>query len=313
MKTVNNPWFATLVPAAFGFGLTVFCVRGFEFYGWSLFLGLPLAVSFMSAFFTSYRRQVTFGRAYWISVLSLLALGAAIVSFALDGLICLLMALPLAMLLAVAGAAIGRALGGASRGGMGTALPLLMVFLLPGLVAFDHATVQAPPLRRVVTSVVIDAPVERVWETVITFPKITDPPEGIFRCGIAYPIEARIDGTGVGAVRHCIFSTGSFVEPITTWDEPRLLAFDVSESPPPMKELSFHEELDAPHLHGHMASEKGQFRLIGQDGKVVLEGTTWYRHSLAPQWYWGPITDFMIHRIHERVLNHIERSSESSP
>lgn len=96
-------------------------------------------------------------------------------------------------------------------------------------------------------------------------------------------------------------------------NEPRLLAFDVSESPPPLKELSFHEELDAPHLHGHMASEKGQFRLIQQDGKVVVEGTTWYRHSLAPQWYWAPITDVMIHRIHERVLNHIERSSGSSP
>lgn len=313
MKAINNPWFAILVPAVFGFGLTALCVRGFEFYGWSLFLGLPLAVSFMSAFFTSYRRQVRFVRAYGISILSLLALGALIVILALDGLICLLMAFPLAMILAVFGATVGWSLGGRSRGGMGTALPLLLMFLLPGLVAFDHATVQAPPLRAVVTQVVIDAPVERVWETVVAFPKITDPPDGIFRCGIAYPIEARIDGTGVGAVRHCIFSTGSFVEPITTWDEPRLLAFDVRESPPPLKELSFHEELNAPHLHGHMASEKGQFRLIEGDGKVTLEGTTWYRHSLAPQWYWGPITDFMIHRIHERVLNHIERSSESSP
>jgi len=310
LKIINSIWFATLVPALLGFGLTALCVRGFEFYGWSLFLGLPVAVSFLSAFCTSYRRQVSFGSAYWTSAISLLVLGGFILVLALDGLICVLMASPLAFVLALIGAFAGRAFGSSCGGGIRSSLPLLLVFLLPGLVGFDHATVSPPPLRQVTTRVVINAPIDRVWQTVIAFPKITAPVDGIFRCGIAYPIEARIDGTGVGAIRHCIFSTGPFVEPITRWDEPTLLAFDVSESPPPMKELSFYEELDAPHLHGHMASERGQFRLIEQDGKVLLEGTTWYKHSLAPQWYWGPISDYMIHRIHERVLNHIKKTAE---
>ena len=31
--------------------------------------------------------------------------------------------------------------------------------------------------------------------------------------------ESELD-LAVGAVRHCIFSTGPFVEPITVWDEP---------------------------------------------------------------------------------------------
>ena len=55
---------------------------------------------------------------------------------------------------------------------------------------------------------------------------------------MACPISAEIEGKGVGAVRHCIFTTGAFVEPITVWDEPNTLAFDVTEQPPPMKELS---------------------------------------------------------------------------
>ena len=44
-----------------------------------------------------------------------------------------------------------------------------------------------------------------------------------------------IEGEGVGAVRHCVFSTGAFVEPITIWNEPRHLRFDVTAMPEPMR------------------------------------------------------------------------------
>lgn len=309
-RVLQNFWFATVVPALIGFGLAALSVRGFNHYGWSLFLGLPLAVSFLSAFCTSFRREVSGSTAYGRSVVSILFLGGFILIFALDGFICLLMALPLAMLLALPGSLFGQSLGAACRRGARSVLPLIFVLLFPGLVAFDRATNPPPPLRAVTTSVVIHAPIERVWQTVIAFPKISAPPDGIFLCGIAYPIEARIEGSGVGAVRHCVFSTGAFVEPITAWQEPELLAFDVQSSPPPMKELSLYEHLEAPHLHGHMVSHRGQFRLIQRGDEVVLEGTTWYTHTLAPQWYWGPISDYLIHRIHERVLNHIKQTAE---
>ena len=146
---------------------------------------------------------------------------------------------------------------------------------------------------------------------VVAFPRIAEPPRGVFRWGIAYPIEARIEGQGVGAVRYCTFSTGDFVEPITAWEEPVRLAFDVTENPPPMKEISIHRDLHAPHLHGHMVSKRGQFHLKQQGNQVLLEGTTWYTHSLSPAFYWGMISDEIIHRIHRRVLLHIKRHSEN--
>jgi len=223
VKTINSRWFATIVPALLGFGLAAICVRGFEFYGWSLFLGLPVAACFLSAFCTSFRREVSFGSAYWTSVVSLLLLGGFILLFALDGLVCLLMAFPLAMALGLIGVSFGRQLGSSCRGGVRSALHLQLVLLFPGLVAFDRTTTPPPPLRTVTTSVIIHAPIERIWRTVIAFPEITEPADGIFRFGIAYPIEARIEGSGVGAIRHCVFSTGSFVEPITDWQEPTLL------------------------------------------------------------------------------------------
>ena len=300
------------MPALVGFGLAAFCVQNLQFYGWSLFLGVPVVVGFLSAFCLSFRREVSQSAAVRAATVSVLLLGGVMIVFAMDGVICLLMALPLALCFAIVAAAMGRVAGRACGRGVRSALPLLVVFLFPAFVAFDYTSRAAPPVRSVTTSVVVHAPIEQVWNGVITFPKITEPLSGIFCLGIAYPIEARIEGSGVGAVRHCIFSTGSFVEPITKWQQPDLLAFDVQSSPPPMKELSPYEQINAPHLHGHMNSQRGQFRLIQREGKVILEGTTWYTHTLAPQWYWGPISDYMIHRIHERVLNHIKRTVEGN-
>jgi len=307
---LNHKATAILLPAIIGLGGAALSVRAFEQYGWSLFLGLPIVVSFLSAFSWCFKRKKPFGSAYGVSCLSILALGGLILIFALDGLICLLMALPLALALALIGSAFGRLAGSFFGGSAGTSIVSLLIVSFPFLVGFENATTPEPHIREVSTSVVIDASIEDVWDTVIAFPEIIDSPKGIFRLGIAYPIEARIEGDGVGAVRYCTFSTGSFVEPITDWDEPNLLAFDVTENPPPMKEISIYGDLHAPHLQGHMVSKKGQFQLSERDGKVLLRGTTWYTHSISPEFYWGLVSDEIIHRIHFRVLNHIKKHTE---
>jgi hypothetical protein len=309
-RVLNHKATAILLPAVIGLGGAALSVRTFEQYGWSLFLGLPIIVSFLSAFFWSLKRNKSFGSAYGISCLSILALGGLILVFAIDGLICLLMALPLALALALVGATFGRLAGSSVGGPAGVSIASLLTLSFPFLVGFEHSTAPEPDIREVSTSVVIDAQIEEVWNIVIAFPEITEAPKGIFRLGIAYPIGARIEGDGIGAVRYCTFSTGSFVEPVTVWDAPHLLAFDVTENPPPMQELSIYGDFQAPHLHGHMVSKKGQFRLSERDGKVLLEGTTWYTHSISTEFYWGLVSDEIIHRIHLRVLNHIKMQTE---
>ena len=124
-------------------------------------------------------------------------------------------------------------------------------------------------------------------------------------------MRATISGRGVGAFRHCEFSTGPFVEPITTWDEPRRLAFDVVEQPHPMHELSPYRTLHPPHLDGFFRSRQGQFLLTPlPDGRTRLEGTTWYTQKLWPASYWQRWTDYLVHTIHRRVLNHIQAEAE---
>jgi hypothetical protein len=147
---------------------------------------------------------------------------------------------------------------------------------------------------------------------VVAFRPLDEPTDWLARAGLAYPRSARIVGTGVGAVRYCEFSTGAFVEPITGWEPGRRLAFDVIASPPPLRELSPYPNVKAPHLDGFLRSRRGEFRLTPlPGGRTRLEGRTWYELDMAPDGYWRPIADWLIHRIHERVLTHIRHLVEN--
>jgi hypothetical protein len=112
-------------------------------------------------------------------------------------------------------------------------------------------------------------------------------------------------------VRHCEFTTGTFVEPITVWDEPHRLAFDVAEQPHALRELSPYRHVHPPHLEGYLESTHGEFvlqELPGNRTRVI--GRTWYHFEMYPQQYWTLWSDLIIHRIHERVLNHVRQHAE---
>ena len=75
-----------------------------------------------------------------------------------------------------------------------------------------------------------------------------------------------------------------------------------------------HKNVYPKHLDNFLVSRKGQFLLEPlPGGRTRLEGTTWYTHNLWPAEYWQVWSDFMIHRIHERVLVHIKKLAETSP
>jgi len=186
-----------------------------------------------------------------------------------------------------------------------------LILLAPGVQWIEHAVAARPPLYEVRTAIDVQAPPEVVWQQVVAFTEIPPPTELIFRAGIAYPIRAEMLGSGPGAERHCVFSTGSFVEPIQIWNPPRQLKFSVSSNPPPLEEWSPYSHIEPPHLHGYLLSEGGQFLLTPlAGGGTRLEGTTWYQHGLWPAAYWRLWSDAVIHRIHLRVLRHIQEEAE---
>ncbi len=281
-------------------------------YGWGLFVALPFCLGMFSVLLYSYHSPRDWWKCLNVALLPVGILGIVLIFVAMEGVICVLMAAPFALGLAALGGMLGYTIQAHHwRPKQTPAMLSIVMLMIPASFGIEHAAALTPPVFMVRTAIEVNAPPERVWNEVVAFAEIPPPKELLFRAGIAYPIRAEISGHGVGAVRHCVFSTGPFVEPIEVWDEPRLLKFGVTANPAPLNELSPYGNIQPPHLHGYFVSEKGQFSLTAlPGGRTRLEGTTWYQHTMWPAGYWHLWSDYIIHRIHLRVLNHISQEAE---
>ncbi len=304
----KRKWLSVGLTVAIAGLLTLWGIYGNHDYGIALFILTPLFIGAGSTILYGWQKEITKKEAWKIGFLTLGIFTAGLLVFAIEGVICIAMVAPIALLLTWIGSLLGYVIVDRTPDNAPTAL-LILVGVIPAMGFIEKDS--KPTLTSVVTAMEINAAPQIVWKNVIEFPQLDKPTEFIFRTGIAYPINAKIDGTGVGAVRNCNFTTGSFVEPITVWDEPRLLKFDVVEQPEPMKEISFWD-IDAPHLHDYFISKQGQFKLTElPNGNTLLEGTTWYYHNIRPEFYWRFWSSHIIHKIHERVLIHIKKNAES--
>lgn len=304
----KRKWIAVGITVTISILLTLLGIYFYRDYGIALFILTPFFMGACPAILYGSKKQINKIEAWKIAFLSLVIFTIGLLFFAIEGLICIAMAAPIAILFTWIGSLIGYFI--VSKTGKSSFVVILVLFSAIPTTAFIEKDIK-PELTSVVTSIEIEADLSVVWKNVVEFPELSDPNEFIFKTGIAYPINAKIKGTGVGAIRYCNFTTGSFVEPITVWDQPNLLAFDVLEQPAPMKEVSFWD-IDAPHLHDYFVSRKGQFKLTKlPNGNTLLEGTTWYYHNIKPAAYWKGWSNYIVHKIHERVLNHIKQNAEN--
>lgn len=303
----KRKWFAIGITVIISGLLTLLGIYGIREYGIAMFILTPLFIGSCSTILYGLKKEITQSDAMLIGFITLGIFTITLLLFAIEGVICIAMAAPIGLLLTWAGSLIGYLILKKIPKNAPTSM-LILIATIP-IMAFIEKD-KIPKLTSVVTSIDISADPETVWKNVVEFPQLEEPTEIIFKTGIAYPINAKIEGTGVGSVRYCNFTTGSFVEPITVWNEPRILKFDVVEQPAPMKELSFWD-IDAPHLHDYFVSKQGQFKLTAlPNGKTRLEGTTWYYHNIKPAFYWQRWSEHIIHKIHYRVLTHIKYNSE---
>lgn len=295
---------ASFLSAAILTAITYLAIFAFGSYGLALFVLVPFLVGFLPICINQkYIDQKD--KSFKIGYLTLAFYFILLIISAMEGAICIVMALPLELLLCYIGMQVAEL---CINKKVNNSLPIILLCLTP---LFSFLEKDATPSTHTVTSeIIVNVPIEEVWNHIIEFPHLEQPTEFIFKVGISYPIHAHIEGTGVGAIRYCTFSTGSFVEPITVWQEPTLLAFDVLEQPKPMTEISWYN-LDAPHLDDYFLSNKGEFRMKAiNKTQTKITGTTWYIHKIKPEWYWQIWSDKIIHKIHNRVLNHIKANAE---
>lgn len=306
---------ALLVSSAAGafvlIGTLAISVGSLKAYGAGLFIGAPFVMGYgVVALLFHLDPKANLGRGILAAVLAAVLSLLPLVLMATEGLVCILMALPLMLILVLLGAFLAWVFSPRPRWRLsGTASAFV---LLPLLMIRDAFLPGTPLLRCVSSEVIVDAGPSTVWTRVIAFPELPPPTELVFRAGVACPLSANISGTGVGAVRRCEFSTGAFVEPITIWDPERELSFDVTSQPDALREWTLWAGPRPPHLDGYLQSRRGQFQLEAlPDGRTRLTGRTWYELRMGPEAYWALWADPLIHTIHLRVLKHVKQLSEA--
>ena len=278
-------------------------------YGYGLFIASPFVIGLTTAYLANRHADVGRKRTTVLVLCGLGLGGLALLGLAFEGVICLVIASPLIGVMGVVGGLLGRALarlGTRRRGGslMSVAfVPLLMIaeVALPPKAGFDN-----------VASIEVDAPPAAVWDAVVHMGPIPDAPAAPFRWGLVYPMRGEIMGTGVGAIRRGVFSTGVAYEKVTEWEPERKLSFIVLSDPPTMREFSPYQHVNAPHQIGYFKTLDARFTIAPlADGKTRLSLATRHELDLEPALYWTPFAIWATHANKARVLRHFRQQAEA--
>lgn len=280
----------------------------FGAYGWGLFVMTPFLVGVTTAYMANRRVPLESGRTVPL-VMAAAGLGAlALVMFALEGIICVLLAAPLGAVVALAGGALGRA---AALARQRRDKPFMSIALLPAVFALEAAM---PPAAPIMTSetIVISALPPAVWGALTSSDPIASPPGLVARAGFAFPIRGRLIGEGIGALRLGEFSTGTARERITEWAPGSRLTFKVVSQPPAMEEMSPYRRVHAPHVSGYFETAETSFELDAlPGGGTRLTARASHTLRMDPVLYWEPMARWAIRQNVERVLLDLKQKAEA--
>jgi uncharacterized membrane protein YhaH (DUF805 family) len=279
----------------------------FGTYGYGMFVASPFVIGAMTGYLANRRANVdlslTLKLVAWATVLG----GVALVVFALEGAVCIVLAAPLGIGVALVGGMLGRAIARRQRRSRDT---ISAVALLPLTFALE-ALLPPKTSFETVETLVVDAPPKRVWDAIVHMAPIDAPLALPFRLGVAYPVSGEIVGEGIGALRRGEFSTGTAIEQVTEWLPGRKLAFTVLNAVPAMRELSPYADVHAPHVIGYFRTTLTSFELVPSlDGGTEITERTSHQLRLDPIFYWLPLARWIIHENNARVLSHIKRQAE---
>jgi hypothetical protein len=315
-------WIGAVLGIAYGlfarlmFGLDQTSGTLFGVMSSSFILGVPVALGFLTVWMGDYRKTYSWGRRVlmpWLS--SLVCLGCCLL-FAWEGLICVFLWLPFVLVLSSLGgllAGLARLAFPSNRGrNYCAAIVALIPFAAAPLESLREASTE---IRRVETSIEINASPAVVWDQIKSVPLITEAEHSFnfsHLLGFPRPTEALLEGTGVGAVRYARFEGNVlFVERITEWQEPARIAFSIEADTANIPPDTFdeHVTIGGPYfdvLHGAYRIE------TLAPGRVILHLSSDQRLSTRFNFYSHLWTEALMADLQNYILRIIKARCEKA-
>ncbi len=176
------------------------------FFAASDFLLIPIVMGALMAYSW---RGVQFTRSAFVGyvALSLLILLVQSVAFLHEGVVCIVMALPLVLLFLWIGFLLGKAIAARNSKRLNLSLAPLLFFALIA----DVLTNQGYE-GQVVDKIVVRASPAVVWRYIVAYPAITEAPDyWLWKLGLPAPLQSTATDHAVGAQRKCIFTDNLYV------------------------------------------------------------------------------------------------------
>lgn len=274
-------------------------------------LGAPFACCGLASLMVGFRRNLSLNQHMAISAVVVTAMLLAAGIILREGSICLAMAAPLFYGLGMLGSVIVGAL--VRRRSRGATVACSIAVCLPLLVLPAEATVAYP--EQTGSVMIIDAPPTAVWANTVELRGIRSeelsPDFSHTVLGVPQPVDARLEGQGVGAVRHIQWRRGlHFEEVVTAWSPGRSLQW----------RFAFQPDSIPPALERRINMNSGYLRLLG--GQYRFEPLPGGRTRLTLQtryWLKTPINGYcdtwaniFLNDMHGAVLRVIKARSEAA-
>jgi hypothetical protein len=306
--------YACICRACFAFDLNH---KWFEIMSQAFIIGVPLAGGFISTLIADLkgRRQHGLTGAV-ITPLVTCAIFVLIVAVtAWEGLICIFLWLPLLLGFSYVGSFLGFACARLITTKRNRIYCVVSVALLPFFASpLEQLRQPVNQVFAVPTQIKIHAAPEAVWQQIRTVPLIQEREQSTsfsHRLGFPRPVEARLVGEGVGAVRYATFERGVlFVETITEWQEPRKLSFSIRADTEHIPPTTFDEHVIIGGKYFDVLDGSYSIEDIG-NGDVILHLSSSQRLSTRFNFYSHYWTEYLMADLQNYILRIIKKRCES--
>jgi hypothetical protein len=277
-------------------------------YGWTLFLIIPFSIGISCGYYSQRFRSRSFlkGTALVLGILTVIS--AALFSMGIEGSICILMAEGLLVLPAFLGTIVGYFV----RNMYKTYIIGLVVLLNTSFSYYDAVDTSVIESTAVET-ITVNASCEKLWH-VITHPvAFTAHSNLFFQAGVSYPTTMQLAYNEKGkCFLNCRLNNGFASLEIEKLDSLSRMRFRIPDQVQHMKELTFYDSLDAPHLKGYFDATYGEFMISPlKENQCTLSATTHYRYRITPAFYWRWWSDYLVNTMHRSVLDDIKTLAET--